>query len=99
MSKDWLSSRTIIESEEASTSLLRLGKEFERFDDQWIGFSWFLCRSPEKSRHKELNGLEYRLMHRAGDSKFSLVGIAAVYTYDENCVSLIDVQAWEEGDD
>jgi hypothetical protein len=91
-----VSHRTIIEEPNASESLDGLKGKHERFDSQWLGFSWLLCRTPELSRHKLEAEKEYRLMHRAGDSNFGLMGIAAVYTYDDNQVILIDIQAWDE---
>jgi hypothetical protein len=40
--------RTLIESAEASAELDRLRKEFPRFDEYWLGWSWRLARGPDR---------------------------------------------------
>jgi len=102
MSSPWKIGRTIIEEDQASKSLDLLKEKFERFDEQWVGFSWFLARSPEKSFSREFTGKKqkneikvFHLMHRAGDDSCGLVEIAATYTYNDHEVVLLDVSAWK----
>ena len=98
MSNEWVrvTHRTIIEESTVTLSLERLTQKFERFGEQWEGFTWLLSRSPEQSsRRRNSNGEVFHLMHRNGDSSCGLVEIAAVYKFDDKTVTLIEVNAWE----
>ena len=85
-----------MEEPQATSAIVHFTVQYKRFEQQWDGFSWLLCRSPHLSTRIKLKHKNYRLMHRAGDKEFNLVGIAAVFTYTEDVVNLLDVKAWEE---
>ena len=91
----WSTYRTIIEEPAAKLSVDRLSKLHERFEDQWEGFTWLVAREPEAiSMHKRVGNTVYRLAHRSGDKDYGLVDIAVVYTFDDETVTIYDVQAW-----
>ena len=96
---NWSGARTVIEEPSASASIDRLSKAHERFADQWEGFKWLVAREPESvSMHKRVGNTVFRLAHRAGDKSCGLVEIAVVYTYDDDTVTIYDVQAWEDSE-
>ncbi len=82
MSSRWVTYRTIVEEELATQSIDKLTEKYERFEEQWEGFKWFLSRAPEESspKHSE-NGEIYHLMHRGGDIDCDLIEISAVCIY------------------
>ena len=89
--------RTIVEEPEASISIDRLKRVYERFEKQWEGFIWLVARTPEKiSLRMIYQDQEYRLAHRKGEIELGLPDFAVVYHYDEDYVRIIDVKVWVE---
>ena len=92
----WRNYRTVIEEPDASVSIDKFAKRYDRFEEQWEGFKWLVARNPEGiSFRMSYNNFEYRLAHRTGDMSLGLPDIAVVYGFDENTVQIIDVSAWE----
>lgn len=95
----WLGFRELVEEPEATKSIQRLASEHERFEEQWIGLSWLIARQPEKRCvSKIVSDVKYYLMHRKGDPEYGLVDIAVIYQFDDQRVTIIDVNAWESFD-
>ena len=93
----WSTHRTITEEENVEREVDALIQKYPRFEDQWDGLKWILCRHPEmdNARHQVINGKKHWLAHTKGDLSHDLVEIAVIYTFDENEVCILGVGAFE----
>lgn len=92
----WSSARTVIEEPLATLSIENLSKKYSRFSDQWMGITWLLARKPKDiGLHKRVGNNRFYLANRSGDKKHDLVEVAIVYTFDDDAVTIYDVNAWE----
>ena len=96
----WTTHRSIVEEAAAQKSVETLSKKFDRFSEQWEGLQWLLAREPDTTSAKqEKDGVQYCLAHRKGNAQFNIPDIAAVYTFNDKEVVVLDVAAFEALDD
>lgn len=92
----WRNYRTVVEETEASEEIAKLKQQHPRFEEQWDGFVWLVARKPvEISLGKIIDGVTYRLSHRAGDARSNLPDLAVLYTFDDTSVTILYVSVWE----
>ena len=89
--------RQVVEERRAGKKVDKLRSSFHRFDDAWEALKWLLSRNCERLdvMTRTASGEDYHLYRQAGDPIAGTPDIVVLFTYDENQVNLIDINAEE----
>ena len=84
---------------DVSRSVDKLGRKFRRFLDAYEALEWLLARGCEnlESVPAIINGIKYHLHRRAADVVAGTPSIIIIYTYDDDTVTIIAIEAEQAG--
>lgn len=98
----WTNLRTIVEELDVSAQLDLYAERYPRFREAWDGLVWLLARTPDL-KEAMVWGDDvkdgYRAYVAAGDPLADTPDIWVVYTFTENEVVILGVQAVQRADD
>lgn len=80
----WQRTRSIVPDHSAQQKIDEASASIRRFDEVWRGLEWLLARSPEARAHKIVDGRQYWLMVRSGDSLAGTPTVAVVYSFTDD---------------
>ncbi len=94
----WFHARTIVEEPEVQEAADRFRGEFQRFEEAFEALKWLLARKCDdlESLRRKVHGMEYHLYRQAADRLAGTPEITVLYTFDDDEVSIIGVNAEEE---
>lgn len=93
----WFYAREIIEEPEAQQAADEFRAQFDRFEDAFEALKWLLARKCDEieALSRAVGGVEYHLYRQASDPIAGTPEIIVLYTYDENQVTIIGLNAEE----
>lgn len=94
----WQVLREVVEELDVSNYVDLFTEKFPRFEEAWEGLKWLLSRNPApkgSARREAVSGGEYRSYVSASDPLAKTPEIWVVYTYTDDQVIILGVNAVE----
>ncbi len=93
----WFYAREIIEDLEAQEAADQFRVQFDRFEDAFEALKWLLARKCDEieALRRSVDGVEYHLYRQASDPIAGTPEIVVLYTYDDDQVTIIGLNADE----
>lgn len=84
---------------DVSRSVDKLGRKFKRFPKAYDALEWLLARGCEnlESVPAIIKGTKYHLHRRAADVIAGTPSIIIIYTYDDDTVTIVAIEAEQAG--
>ena len=91
----WLTLRGIVEELDVAEYVDMFSEKFPRFGEAWEGLKWILSRTPELqgAARTVVGGRHYRAYVLASDLLAGTPEIWVTYTYNDDTVTIIAVNA------
>lgn len=91
----WLHARTVVEDKAVSKAASGFEKKFDRFEEAFDALKWLLARKCDsvKSGIRTVERTTYYLYQQASDPLAETPSIIVLYTFDDNEVRLIAINA------
>ncbi len=91
----WLHARTVVEDNDVLKASLGFEKKFNRFDEAFEALKWLLARKCDavNSVIRTEGGTTYHLYQQASDPLAETPSIIVLYTFDDNEIRLIAINA------
>ena len=92
----WQSLRGVVEEHDVSERIDLLSEQFPRFAEAWDALKWVLSRNPEpkgSAGKLSANDRRYRAYVLAGDPLAGTPNIWVIYTFDDNQIVILGVEA------
>lgn len=93
----WQTLRAIVEELDVAEYVDMFSEKFPRFSEAWEGLKWVLARTPalQGTARTVVNGREYRAYVLAGDLLANTPEIWVVFTFNDDSVTIVAVNAVE----